>query len=290
MDAATDVGMDHLTMLDVSPPEMVGIARDAGFDAVGLRVRATSLDEEPWPMGAGSPMLRETLRRLNATGVRVLDVEVARIGPHTSRTDYESTLEVGAELGARYLTVNGDDPVTGRAAETFAELVAAARPYGIRPLIEAIPYTEVSNLDEAVRIARCSEGGGVLLDALHFQRYGGTLEDLRSVPPDLIGYVQLCDAPLALPSGLPRPTELPRGQSTDGTDLQLESRAMRLLPGDGELPLCEILAAMPKGIPVSVESPVLSLRRDHGPLEFARLARRAVADVLSAASVGPDSP
>ncbi len=65
---------------------------------------------------------------------------------------------------------------------------------------------------------------------------------------------------------------------------------MRLLPGDGELPLCEILAAMPKGIPVSVEAPVLSLRRDHGPLEFVRLARQAVADVLSAASVGSDSP
>lgn len=219
----------------------------------------------------------------------MLDVEVARIGPDTSRDDYVGVLEAGAELGARYLTVNGDDPETGRAAETFAAFVADAGSYGIRPLIEAIPYTEVSNLDEAVRIAEGSEGGGVLLDVLHFQRYGGTLEDLRSVPPELFGYVQLCDAPLAPPDGLPRPSELPRGQSTDGTDLQLESRAMRLLPGDGELPLHEILAAMPEGMPVSVEAPVLPLRRDHSPLEFARLTRRAVADVLSAASASPES-
>lgn len=289
MNAATEVGMDHLTMLDVSPPEMVGIAHEAGFDAVGLRIQAASPDEEPWPMGAGSPMLRETLLRLDATGVRVLGVEVARIGPDTSRADYEGTLEVGAELGARYLTVNGDDPDTGRVTETFSALVADARPYGIQPLIEPIPYTEVSNLDVAVRIAGRSEGG-VLLDTLHFQRYGGTPEDLRSIPPGLFGYVQLCDAPLAPPSGLPRPLELPRGQSTDGTDLQLESRAMRLLPGDGELPLREILAAALDGIPVSVEAPVLSLRRDHDPLEFARLARRAVSDVLLAASIGPDPP
>jgi hypothetical protein len=64
---------------------------------------------------------------------------------------------------------------------------------------------------------------------------------------------------------------------------------LRLLPGDGELPLRDILVAMPKGMPVSVESPVLSLRRDHDPLAFARLARQAVENVLLA-SVGPDSP
>ena len=31
-----EVGMDHLTMLDVSPPELVTIAREAGFDPVDL--------------------------------------------------------------------------------------------------------------------------------------------------------------------------------------------------------------------------------------------------------------
>jgi sugar phosphate isomerase/epimerase len=273
--------MDHLTMLDVSPPEMVTIADQVGFDAVGLRVAAASAGEEQWPMSSGSEMLRETLRRMDATEVRVLDVEVLRVDPETVREDYETTLEIGAELGARYLTVNVDDPDLERAAETFAALVSAARHYGIRPLMEPIPYTEVSNLEQAIRVVESSDGGGLLLDTLHFQRYGGTLEQLRSVPPDHFAYVQLCDAPLAPPEGLPRPLHLPRGQSTDGTDLQLESRAMRLLPGYGELPLREILAALPDGLPLSVETPVLSLRRDHDPLEFARLARRAVEDVIS---------
>jgi sugar phosphate isomerase/epimerase len=281
--------MDHLTMLDVSPPEMVAIAHETGFDAVGLRVAAASPGEEPWPMSPGSPMVRETVRRMDATGVRVLDVEVLRVDGETAREDYEATLEVGAELGARYLTVNVDDPDLERASETFAALVAAARPYGIRPLMEPIPYTEVSNLEEAIRVVESSDGGGLLLDTLHFQRYGGTLEQLRSVSPDHFAYLQLCDAPLAPPEGLPRPLHLPRGQSTDGTDLQLESRAMRLLPGYGELPLREMLAALPGGIPISVEAPVLSLRKDYGPLEFARLARRAVEDVISPEPVRRDS-
>jgi sugar phosphate isomerase/epimerase len=276
-----EVGMDHLTMLDVSPPELVTIAREAGFDSVSPRVAASTSSEEPWPMSAGSPMLEETARRLDDTGIRVLAVEVVRIGPGTKREDYERALEAGAQLGARYVTVNSDDPEIERASDTFATLTADAVPYGLRPLIEPIIYTQVSDLDEAVYIAERS-GGGILLDTLHFQRYGGRLEQLRSLDPDLLSYVQLCDAPLAPPSGLPRPRKLPRGQSTDGTDLQLESRAMRLLPGEGELRLAEFLAALPEGIPVSVEAPVLSLWETLTPGEFARRARDAVAKVVAA--------
>jgi hypothetical protein len=37
-----------------------------------------------------------------------------------------------------------------------------------------------------------------------------------------------------------------------------EARAGRLLPGEGELPLGELLAALPDGIPVAVEAPSAS--------------------------------
>jgi sugar phosphate isomerase/epimerase len=288
MNTAPEVGVDHLTMLDVSPPDLVTIAREAGFDSISPRVAASTPSEEPWPMTAGSPMLEETVRRLDDTGVRVLAVEVFRIGPGTRPGEYEGAFEAGARLGARYVTVNSDDPDIERASETFAALTAEARKYGLRPLIEPIVYTEVSNLDEALYVAERSGGGGILLDTLHFHRYGGRLERLRSLDPDLLSYVQLCDAPLVPPSGLPRPPSLPRGQSTDGTDLQLESRAMRLLPGDGELPLAEFLAVLPAEVPVSVEAPVLSLQETLTPVEFARRAREAVAEVVPAARVHPE--
>jgi sugar phosphate isomerase/epimerase len=275
-----EVGIDHLTMLDVSPPDLVSVAREAGFDLVGLRVVPATPGEEPWPMTAGGPMIEETARRLDDTGVGVLSVEVVRIGPGTKREDYERVLEAGSRLRARYVTVNVDDPDIERACEAFATLTDDARPYDLRPLVEPIPYTEVSNLEEAVHIAGHSDGGGILLDTLHFQRYGGQLEQLRSVDRELLAYVQLCDGPLNSPSAVPHPHSLPRGQSTDGTDLQLESRAMRLLPGDGELPLRAFLAALPAGIAISVEAPVLSLQKSLSPVEFALLARAAVANVL----------
>ena len=68
MNTAQEVGIDHLTMLDVSPPELVTIAREAGFDSVSPRVAAATPGEEPWPMTGGSPVLEATVRRLDDTG------------------------------------------------------------------------------------------------------------------------------------------------------------------------------------------------------------------------------
>ena len=81
MNMASEVGVDHLTMLDVSPPDLVSVAREAGFDLVSLRVVVATPSEEPWPMTASALMLEETARRLDDTGVRVLSVEVVRVGP-----------------------------------------------------------------------------------------------------------------------------------------------------------------------------------------------------------------
>ncbi len=57
------VGLEHLTLIDVAPPEFVTLAAGAGFDAVGLRIAPVAPGEEPWPMSLGSPMLAETRRR-----------------------------------------------------------------------------------------------------------------------------------------------------------------------------------------------------------------------------------
>jgi Xylose isomerase-like TIM barrel len=284
------VGIDHLTLLQVSPPELVTIASETGFAALGLRVATAGPGEEPWPLTVGSPMLEETLRRLQDTGVQVLDVEVIRLGPEIKRQDYEAVLEVGGRLGARFLNIMGDDEDLERIAAHFAQLTADARPYGLRPLIEPMAYRPVRSLELAVRIAERSGGGGVLFDSIHFQRCGGDLTYLRSVDPALLPILQLCDAPLVQPTGLPRPRWLPRGQGTDIPDAQLESRAMRLLPGDGELPLAERLAAMPAGIPINVEAPVLSLWETLPPADIARRARQSVSCVLSMLSSSHSSP
>jgi sugar phosphate isomerase/epimerase len=141
----------------------------------------------------------------------------------------------------------------------------------------------VKTLADAVTLVGDSPGG-IIIDPLHLQRGGGTPADVRGLDPKLLAYCQLCDAPRAAPHNLPRPRQLPRGQSVEPiTDLALEARAVRLLPGDGELPLAEIVSAVPAGLPLSVETPNIALLDSLGPAEFARRARQSVARLLAAA-------
>jgi hypothetical protein len=111
------VGIGHLTMLDTAPPDWVSLAHDAGFDAVGIRAAAIGPTEEEWPMRVGSPMLAETLRRMDDTGVRVLDAELVRIDPQTAVARYGPLFETAAALGASFINVMADDPDLHRATD-----------------------------------------------------------------------------------------------------------------------------------------------------------------------------
>jgi sugar phosphate isomerase/epimerase len=265
-----EIGLEHLTLLGVSPPDLVSVAAAAGFGAVGLRISPAADGERPWPVRPGSPMLAETVRRCADTGIRVLDAEAVRLG--AVPMDYSPVLAAAAALGARYVNAICDDPDLSRLSDSFATLTAAAAPYGIRAVVEFMAYRSVRTLAEAVAIARASGGGAILVDALHVQRCGVPLAALRAVDPALISYVQLCDAPLAAP-----------GAGPASADAVHEARAARLLPGAGQLPLRELLAALPDGIAVAVEAP----RSGHdggSPAEFAARARRALDSVLSQAT------
>jgi sugar phosphate isomerase/epimerase len=261
-----ETGLEHLTLLGVSPPDLVLVAATAGFSAVGLRVSPATDGERPWPAWPGSPMLAETVRRCAGTGITVLDVEAARLGP--GAPDCRPVLEAAAELGARYVNAICDGPDLSGLSENFAALTETAKPYGVRPVIEFMAYRTVRTLADALAIAAVSGGGGILVDALHVQRCGVSIAALQAVDPGLLTYVQLCDAPLAAPA-----------------DQVQEARAGRLLPGEGELPLRDLLAALPAGIPATVEAP----QADNAgrPREFATRARRALDLVLSRAKERP---
>ena len=99
------IGIGHLTMMDVSPPDFVTLAARTGFDVVGVRVAAGSPGEQQWPMEIGSPMLADTLQRMADTGVRVSDVEIIRLSPETRVADYRPLFDTGAALGASFINV-----------------------------------------------------------------------------------------------------------------------------------------------------------------------------------------
>jgi sugar phosphate isomerase/epimerase len=277
---STFIGIAHLTLLRLSPPELVTAAAEAGYDFVGIRVKAVTRGEHQYPMEPGSPMSRETLHRLDDTGLTVRDIEFLTVGPDTGADDWRPALEAGAALGASTFSVVGVDPDRGRLTDTLARLTADSAAYGIRPTLEPISYQPVSRVADAAAIARAA-GAAVLLDSLHIQRGGSSLDDVRALEPELVPCIQLCDGPLAVPTSLELPAQLPLGMTADGSVLQVEARVQRRVVGDGEFPLAELLAAVPATTPISVEVPHATLQAQLSALEFAALNLRAVQALLA---------
>lgn len=274
------LGVGHLTLLALTPPEVVATAAAAGFDFVGLRVRAVTATETAYPMHAGSPMLRETVARLGDTGLVVRDIEFLPLTAEVTPDDWMPALASGAELGATALTVTGADPDRSRLLDTLAHLTADAAGFGIRPLLEPISYQPVSRIDDAAAIARAT-GAALMVDPLHLARGGSTLDDVRALEPDLVPVVQLCDAPAAAPVG-------PAADDQDRIlALQHEARVQRLLVGEGELPLAELIAAAPASVPLSVEIPHAALQARLSPLEYATRAAQSARALIERVENAP---
>lgn len=71
---------------------------------------------------------------------------------------------------------------------------------------------------------------------------------------------------------------------TDAPALIREARAGRLLPGEGVLPLRELVAALPAGVPLAIEAPCRA-GADLPAVERAKRAYQALSTLLSTCSV-----
>jgi sugar phosphate isomerase/epimerase len=264
-----ELSLAHLSVLDASPPELVTVAAAAGFRKIGIRLSATpSVGVPPYDMLGDTPVLRETLARLADTGVSVLDVEFLRFEPEVPKGIPEGFLEAGARLGAQYVLVMSAEPLAARTLERFCNLCDRAQQYGLHVCLEFAIYTGVRTLADAARLVKTSgyPNASVLVDALHFSRSGGLPSDIASIDARLFRYAQICDAAAVIPR--------------ESGDLIREARTGRLLPGEGALPLRDLVAALPAAIPLAVEAPV---RATSGlpALERAQRAYRSMQALLA---------
>jgi sugar phosphate isomerase/epimerase len=173
-------------------------------------------------------------------------MEFVTIGPDFVASGLEPYLHSAAELGARRVSVCGDDPDLSRLADRLGEVCRLAASYGMGVDVEWMAWRAVSTLQDAVKIVQgCGEPNcALLIDALHLDRTGATPADVAALPPGLVRSVQLCDAPAARPG--------------DMAATLLEARAGRLPPGEGALPIRDLLAAAPRDAMLSVEVPTTS--------------------------------
>ncbi|MFP3711132.1 sugar phosphate isomerase/epimerase, partial [Paraburkholderia sp. SIMBA_009] len=64
-----------LTVIELTPPQMVQCAADAGYDFVGLRLLPATDQEVRYDFVGDTRLKRETLACLKDTGIGVLDAE-----------------------------------------------------------------------------------------------------------------------------------------------------------------------------------------------------------------------
>jgi sugar phosphate isomerase/epimerase len=255
--AARQFSLAYLTLFGCPPPEMTYIAGRAGYDFVSLRPIYMGLPGEPnFDLAANPQLLRQTKTALASTGLRVHDIELARIADGIDPKKWAPQLEVGAELGAKHVisSIWTDDRVF--AAECFDQLGDIAKPLGLTINLEFVTFASVKTLREALDVLKGSRRSncGVLVDMLHFSRSRVPLADLAQVPRERFHFVHLCDATAAIP--------------TTNDELARQAREERLYPGEGAIDLAAILQRIPN-VPCSIEAPHLARVKEMGFTEHA---------------------
>lgn len=263
------IGIAPMTILELTPAEMVSVAAEAGYDFVGLRLVNATPEEPVRPTIGQTDLIRETKQRLDDTGLELIDIEILRLKPETNvRPDFEAFFETGAFLGASQALIAGNDPEFSRLAENYNELGLLAAEYGITPNLEPMPWTDIRSVTEAMDVMATvtHTNCGILVDAIHWDRSEASANDVRSLPRELLHYMQLNDAPAEKPTTL--------------DELLYQGRAHRFLPGNGGLDLVALINALPADLPISLESPVVASA--HLPaIDRAREALRVTKEFLA---------
>ena len=227
---------------EAKPLDYVKIARDAGYDGVGLRLQK-SPQFPMYPIVGDAPLIRDLNRVLADAGMDALDVLAFYVQPPARIEDFRPALETAADFGARYLLTQSDDADWTRLCDNIGGFCELAAGYGLEPIVEFVPNRSLlCTLPAALKLAADIGRPNlpILLDPLHLIRSEGRAGDLKTVDARHFPYAQMSDGILA--PGEP--------------DLALAKTiglGQRRMPGEGVLPLREIFDALPTGIDISIE-------------------------------------
>ena len=250
----------HLTLIGVTPPELVYIAVRAGYDAVSPRFIPMHVPGEFTQSPVGKSQIQATKTALKTTGLKVLDVELARLTEDVDPRDFVPALELGGELDAQRMIMSAwtktrDD--RNFLIDVYAETCDLARPYGITVDLEFPTFSRLRTLDEALDIVRAADrpNGGILVDTLYLHLSRVDLAELLHIPSELFHFLHVSDC-------------LPGIADTREGMIQL-ARDARLYPGEGWIDFKGIIERMPP-VDYSIELPNKARIKELGYEEHAR--------------------
>jgi sugar phosphate isomerase/epimerase len=176
--------------------------------------------------------MRDVKQALARTGLGVHDVFSCYIRPETDFDGLAPALDYAAELGASYAVVICDEPEWARAVDNLGRLADLAAKSSLTAVVEGPIYGRLINTLPLV-LQLVQEAGRdnivVCIDTYQLFRSGAGADSLEDVDTKLFPYLQLTD-------GLTDPVGF-------------------VVPGNGSVPLREILAAMPGDVVIGLECP-----------------------------------
>ena len=265
-----EFSLAHLTVLGCAPPEMTYIAAMAGYDYVSIRPIYMGLPGEPnYDLANNKEMLKQTKQALSSTGIRVHDIELAKIENGRDVKNYEPAIAVAAELGAKSVLSSIWTPDKGFYLEQFAELCALAKKYGLNVDLEFVTWASVNDLNGAIEVLKAvnKDNVGIMIDTLHFNRSRINLEELDAIPREWFHFAHLCDGPSEIP--------------TDKEGLIHTGRDERWYAGEGGIDIASILNRLPEDIVLSIELPHIERVKEFGYAEHARRCLQTAKDYLN---------
>jgi sugar phosphate isomerase/epimerase len=235
-----------------------------------------------WSWRALDMGVTTTRKILDDAGVNVRLTEVRTRwaeGPGPAIDGIDPHLDLVAALGAE--TVLAISQYTamdvGLGTEGFAALCERAAQRGLRVTIEFMPCRALCDLATAWQVVGGSgaSNGGIDIDLMHWQHQPGgpDIDLLRSLPPQHVHYVQVCDAERSAPVH---------------DEYIASALRARPLPGDGVVDIGAVLSALDSiGADPFFAMEVFNARlAAQGPEAMAKKLRRVADELFSGVPAG----
>lgn len=241
------LGIEFISAFGMPPVDYINLAADLGCAYISMGLTSFDVNPHgfaPFNLLEDPALQRETKAALRDRGITISLGEGLNLRPGAQASDYAKAQDIFAELGTERINVVGLSPDWEWTIEEIGKTVEMASTRGMKTTTEFIPGLPIGSFEAGARVAQEINNPhfSLVLDTMHFCRSGGTIEQIRAHSPDLIGYVQIADAPLV---------------STFESYFD-EAKTQRCRPNEGELPLYEILEAIPQDVICSLEIPLLA--------------------------------
>jgi sugar phosphate isomerase/epimerase len=270
------LGLEHQTVFGLPPVEFVHLAADLGCRYIAVAPSGGPYNPhgyEPYSLRDDAALRRRLTAAMRDRGVSISLGEGFTVRPGTDISGSAADLDMMAELGVPMINTVSLDPDLSRSLDEFGLLAEMAAARGMETTIEFAPSLTVCDLGAALSAVRhvARPDFRLLIDTMHLVRSGNTAADLAAVDPGLIGYAQLSDNTIRQRGSVYR-----------------EDSIDRMVPGEGELPLRDILAVLPPDIVIGLEVPMRSRAEAGEPTqERARRCVQAARDLLAAVGTLP---